>query len=237
METVTHALIDCNTACTVWKHSKFKDFFTTNRGQDIQDYYLQGLATLTKDELLLLISILWHIWNTQNTTLFKKSYSIENVEEFVMNYLEEYQEAQRINGADTPSADTSQQPSNSKPSSLHIISNDSISLFVDAALEHTNCVTGLGFVIKRGSNQVLASASIQKPSAPTSIFAEGQALLEGLSWCLSLQMQPNFIITDCLNLVTKVNGQWQDNSALSSLVSKIRQSFSNFPATSLHHLS
>ncbi|KAF4348744.1 hypothetical protein F8388_008548 [Cannabis sativa] len=104
-------------------------------------------------------------------------------------------------------------------------------------LEHTNCVTGLGFVIKRGSNQVLASASIQKPSAPTSIFAEGQALLEGLSWCLSLQMQPNFIITDCLNLVTKVNGQWQDNSALSSLVSKIRQSFSNFPATSLHHLS
>ncbi|KAF4374440.1 hypothetical protein F8388_015991 [Cannabis sativa] len=110
----------------------------------------------------------------------------------------EYQEAQRINGADSPSADTS-----------------------------------LGFVIKRGSNQVFASASIQKLGAPTPIFVEGQALLEGLSWCLSFQMQ----FTDCLNLVLKVNGQWQDNSALSSLVSKIRQSFSNFSAASLHHLS
>ncbi|KAF4353807.1 hypothetical protein G4B88_009401 [Cannabis sativa] len=61
--------------------------------------------------------------------------------------------------------------------------------------------------------------------------------MEGLSWCLSLHMQPKFIFTDCLNLVSKVIGKWKDNSALSSLVSKIRQSFSYFPASSLHHLS
>uniref|UniRef100_A0A803QSH6 Reverse transcriptase zinc-binding domain-containing protein n=1 Tax=Cannabis sativa TaxID=3483 RepID=A0A803QSH6_CANSA len=32
MESVTHALIDCNRARTVWKHSKFKEFFSAHRG-------------------------------------------------------------------------------------------------------------------------------------------------------------------------------------------------------------
>ncbi|KAF4363457.1 hypothetical protein F8388_016585 [Cannabis sativa] len=90
----------------------------------------------------------------------------------------------------------------------------------DATLDHNYYNTGLGLILKKGSNQVLPSASIQKPGDPASIFAEGQALLE-----------------DFLHIVSKVNGQWQDNSALSSLVLKIRQSFSNFPATSLHHIS
>ncbi|KAF4378507.1 hypothetical protein G4B88_027567 [Cannabis sativa] len=119
---------------------------------------------------------------------------------------------------------------------LHTIPTDNTALFVDATLDQSSSVTGLCFVFKQGSHQVLASASIRKPGAPTPIFAEGQALLEGLSWDLSLQLQPDLIFTDYLNLVSKVNGEWNDNFALSSLVSKIRQSFSNFPAASLHHL-
>uniref|UniRef100_A0A803NH34 RNase H type-1 domain-containing protein n=1 Tax=Cannabis sativa TaxID=3483 RepID=A0A803NH34_CANSA len=62
------------------------------------------------------------------------------------------------------------------------------------------------------------------------------ALLQGISWCIDSQLQPEFIFSDCLNLVTKVNGDWQDLSALSGLVSQIRLLFSNFPEASLKYL-
>ncbi|KAF4351330.1 hypothetical protein F8388_001543 [Cannabis sativa] len=58
----------------------------------------------------------------------------------------------------------------------------------------------------------------------------------GISWCIDSQLQPEFIFSDCLNLVTKVNGDWQDLSALSGLVSQIRLLFSNFPEASLKYL-
>ncbi|KAF4367771.1 hypothetical protein G4B88_011072 [Cannabis sativa] len=124
---------------------------------------------------------------------------------------------------------------NSQSSIPCIIQEDTPALYVDAALDQDNCVTGLGFVFKIGPHRVVASAKIHKPGSFTPIFAEGQALLEGISWCLSSQLRPEFIFTDCRNLVSKVNGHWKDQSALSSLVSKIRYS-SNFPDVSLKYL-
>ncbi|KAF4354581.1 hypothetical protein F8388_019566 [Cannabis sativa] len=96
--------------------------------------------------------------------------------------------------------------------------NDTPTLYVDAALDQDRCITGLGCVFKVGSHRIIDSAKIQKPGASSPIFAEAQALYHGLSWCLSSQLMPSFIFSDCLNLVSKVNGTWKDNSAISSLV-------------------
>ncbi|KAF4368638.1 hypothetical protein G4B88_020034 [Cannabis sativa] len=138
----------------------------------------------------------WHIWNTRNSLLFQKSYNSNNVEEF------EYKEAQQINCSDSSSTNPRQQQSSFTSASISSIPDNSTALFVDAALNQANCTTGLGFVFKKGPNQ----------------------------------LKSNLIFTDCLNLVSKVNGTWKDQSALSSLVSKIRQSISNFPDASLQHL-
>ncbi|KAF4384443.1 hypothetical protein G4B88_028517 [Cannabis sativa] len=94
----------------------------------------------------------------------------------------------------------------------------------------------LGFVFKVGPHCIIDSASIQKPGASSPILAEAQALYHGLSWCLSSQLLPRFVFSDCLNLVSKVNSIWKDNSVLSSLVAQIRLSFSNFPGVSFLHL-
>ncbi|KAF4396493.1 hypothetical protein F8388_005763 [Cannabis sativa] len=94
---------------------------------------------------------------------------------------------------------------------------------------------GLGFVFKIGLHRVVTSTKIHKPGASTPIFAESQAHLDGIAWCLSSQLKLEFMFTDCLNLVSKVNGHWKDQSTLSSLVLKIRHSFSNFPDASLKY--
>ncbi|KAF4403923.1 hypothetical protein G4B88_014379 [Cannabis sativa] len=113
---------------------------------------------------------------------------------------------------------------------------DTPALYVDATLDHDHCITGLGCIFKVGPHRIIASEKNLKPGASSPIFVEAQALLHGISWCLSSQLKPSFIFTDCLNLVSKVNRNWQDNSALSSLVAQIRHSFSDFPGVSFQYL-
>ncbi|KAF4402303.1 hypothetical protein G4B88_003224 [Cannabis sativa] len=96
--------------------------------------------------------------------------------------------------------------------------------------------TGAGFALKRGHQIVLASNGNRLPGVVSPIFSEGQALIHGLNWCLQNQFTPQVVFSDCLNLVSKVNGDWQDNSALSGLVSRIRLLFSNFPRASLQYI-
>ncbi|KAF4346150.1 hypothetical protein G4B88_021468, partial [Cannabis sativa] len=132
-----------------------------------------------------------------------------------------YQGDQLDSEAATISRNTQQQ----HPTTLH---PDTPSLYVDAALDHKNGLTGTGFIFKLGYQTVLASHCRPLPGAVSPIFAEGQALLQSLLWCLDSQLSPKFVFSDCLNLVSKVNSAWQDNSALSSLVSQIRLLFSNF---------
>ncbi|KAF4346552.1 hypothetical protein G4B88_011052 [Cannabis sativa] len=87
--------------------------------------------------------------------------------------------------------------------------------FMHAAIDHHNGLTGAGFVFKRGYQTVLASQYRRLPGVVSPIFSEGQALLQSLKWCIDSQFSPQVVFSDCLNLVSKVNGDWQDNSALS----------------------
>ncbi|KAF4350251.1 hypothetical protein G4B88_020464 [Cannabis sativa] len=127
----------------------------------------------------------------------------------------DYREAQHLHSQDISHSASHQHLFSSCP---EIIQEDTPTLYVDAALDQDRCITGLGCVFKVGSHRIIDSAKIQKPGASSPIFTEAQALYHGLSWCLSSQLMPGFIFSDCLNLVSKVNGTWKDNSAISSLV-------------------
>ncbi|KAM6593415.1 hypothetical protein CsatA_001118 [Cannabis sativa] len=116
------------------------------------------------------------------------------------------------------------------------LSHQKFQASLNAALDHHTGLTGAGFVFKRGYQTVLASQFRRLPGVVSPIFSEGQALLQSLKWCIDSQYTPQVVFSDCLNLVSKVNGDWQDNSALSGLVSCIRLLFSNFPGASLQFL-
>ncbi|KAF4386083.1 hypothetical protein F8388_016335 [Cannabis sativa] len=89
----------------------------------------------------------------------------------------------------------------------------------------------------QGLSHIQESARIFKPGASSPIFAEAQALYEGLQWCLSSNLTPRFIFSDCINLVSKVNGMWHDYSPLSTLIQQIRTFLSSFPEATLMHVS
>ncbi|KAF4368399.1 hypothetical protein F8388_019116 [Cannabis sativa] len=178
--------------------------------------------------------LLFGIWNARNSILFKniilltmwkKLWSIICRNTVLLNTPNNTQHSEA-----TPIPHTSHQH---LPPSL---SPDTPALFVDAAIDHHNGLTGAGFVFKRGYQTVLASQYRRLPGVVSPIFSEGQALLQSLKWCIDSQFSPQVVFSDCLNLVSKVNGDWQDNSAISGLVSRIRMLLSNFPGASLQFL-
>ncbi|KAF4356778.1 hypothetical protein F8388_004637 [Cannabis sativa] len=176
------------------------------------------------------------IWNSRNSILFNKSGVTNNVEEIVVNYLQDYSAAQCKHQDDNLHSEATHTPPASQHQHPPSLSPETPSLFVDAAIDQQNGITGTGFIFKHGFQAVLASHYHQLPGAVSPIFAEGQALLQSLKWCIDSQFSPQIVFSDCLNLVSKVNGAWQDNSALSGLVSQIRLLFSNFPGASLQFL-
>ncbi|KAF4391432.1 hypothetical protein G4B88_005503 [Cannabis sativa] len=158
------------------------------------------------------------------------------LKQIVVNYLHEYSAAQHSQQHDTQPSEVTSIPHSSHQHLPPSLSPDTPALFVDAAIDHHNGLTGAGFVFKRGYQTVLASQYRRLPGVVSPIFSEGQALLQSLKWCIDSQFSPQVVFSDCLNLVSKVNGDWQDNSALSGLVSRTRLLFSNFPGASLQLL-
>ncbi|KAF4404311.1 hypothetical protein G4B88_014767 [Cannabis sativa] len=214
-ESVSHALIGCPRAKSIWKASSFKQFYLSYYRSDIKDFLLQ---------------------NTRNSILFKKNHTTNNVEEFVVNYLQEYKDAQHSQQHDSQPSEDSNIPQSSHQLRPPSLSPETPALFVDAATDQLKSLTGAGFVFKRGHQTVLASNFSKLLGVVSPIFSEGQALLQSLNWCIDSQFTPQVVFSDCLNLVSKVNGDWQDNSALSGLVSRIRLLFSNFPGASLQFI-
>ncbi|KAF4392642.1 hypothetical protein F8388_003062 [Cannabis sativa] len=151
--------------------------------------------------------------------------------DYVSSFLQDYQEAQIHSTVST----TSRSPSPAAPD--QILTPSTTALFVDAALSQNASATGLGMVFVQGVSHIHQFASINKSGASSPIFAEAQALAEGIQWCLSSNLKPDYIFSDCLNLVSKVKGNWHDHSPLSSLVHQIRTFLSRFPEASLLHIS
>ncbi|KAF4396360.1 hypothetical protein G4B88_019160 [Cannabis sativa] len=150
---------------------------------------------------------------------------------FTRQTTQDYQEAQIHSSVYTVSGSPS-------PAVLdQLLTPSTTALFVDAALSLNASATGLGMVFVQGMSHIHHYASINKSGASSPIFAEAQALAAGLQWCLSSNLTPEYIFSDCLNLVSKVKGNWHDHSPLSTLVHQIRTFLSRFPEASLLDVS
>ncbi|KAF4349724.1 hypothetical protein G4B88_030938 [Cannabis sativa] len=229
-KSVSHALLHCTGVKSIWHHSNFKKFFVDHYRLDIKDFYLLSLSFIPRNNLPLFLGIIWQIWNIRNAHLFQKPTPLTNVQDTVASFLQDYQDAQAHSSG-------SEQTTTHCPFVLdHIFAPSTTALFVDAALNTNTPATGIGMVFMQGLSRVQHSARIFKPGASSPLFAEAQALYEGLNWCVSSNLQPRFVFSDCINLISKVNGNWHDNSPLSSLVHRIRTFLSSFPEATLLHV-
>uniref|UniRef100_A0A803PKB0 Reverse transcriptase domain-containing protein n=1 Tax=Cannabis sativa TaxID=3483 RepID=A0A803PKB0_CANSA len=116
----------------------------------------------------------------------------------------------------------------------HILLPSTTALFVDATLS-TNAPTTYWDGFMQGPPHIQQPPDFQtRASSP--ILPSAQALCEGLQWCLSSNLTPRFIFSDCINLVSKVNGNWHDYSPLSTLVHR-RNLPLQLPSVTLSHVS
>uniref|UniRef100_A0A803PLJ8 Reverse transcriptase zinc-binding domain-containing protein n=1 Tax=Cannabis sativa TaxID=3483 RepID=A0A803PLJ8_CANSA len=153
-ESVSHALIGCPRAKSIWKASSFKQFYMSHYRSDIKDFLLQAFQMLNKQNFQIFITFIWQIWNTRNSNLFKKNHTTNNVEEFVVNYLQEYKEAQHSQQQDSQPAEVSPIPQSAHQHRPPPLSPETTALFVDAATDQLRNLTGVGFVLKGSSNSI-----------------------------------------------------------------------------------
>ncbi|XP_060967332.1 uncharacterized protein LOC115719982 [Cannabis sativa] len=159
-----------------------------------------------------------NIWKLSRFKIFYHDHRRTDIHEFYLQAMQliskhdfslfDYNEAQQNNRVGHSVLASNQLTHYSQLFSVDDFHEDSPALFVDAALDHKHGLTGIGFIFKIGHHQIIASENRLLPGASTPIFAE----------------------------VSKVNGDWQDHSTLSGLVSQIRLFFSNFSDASLKYL-
>ncbi|KAH9699249.1 zf-RVT domain-containing protein [Citrus sinensis] len=71
LETVFHALVRCKVTKKIWKITRFEDDLKGSVEQDILSLLIGLKQRRSKDDIELLVSILWMIWNARNNWLFK----------------------------------------------------------------------------------------------------------------------------------------------------------------------
>ncbi|KAM6583339.1 hypothetical protein CsatB_010341 [Cannabis sativa] len=223
----THALLHCSRAGKVWKHSSFFHFYSNNKNCDIKEFMLRGYDFLSKDQFVTFLGLLWSIWNNRNKAIFYSNrdhdYCLENS---VSCYLQEYREAQHC---------ISPRSATSQSSSTPQVPPNMYQLNVDAALLPSSNKHGYGAVITNSRGEVVASLSSPSKSGLPPIFAEAEALLRALSWCQAVRFPLAIIVSDCQNLVHRIQKFSHDRSALSGYISKIVSSLLPFPGASVHY--
>uniref|UniRef100_A0A803PV88 Reverse transcriptase domain-containing protein n=1 Tax=Cannabis sativa TaxID=3483 RepID=A0A803PV88_CANSA len=230
VETVTHALLDCSRAAKIWKASPFRTFYLSNRYVDVKEFMLNGFDQLNKDSLSLLLSIMWAIWNSRNKKLFANSdMAPTDIVAWTHTFISDYQEAlSNVN----------------RYKSARILQRNDIDVTVpvnsyrlntDAALSTERSKLGIGAVVKDWKGCVVANLAIPAAGALQSTLAEALALKAGLNWCQHIKIPLALVETDSKLLVDKVLGGKNDLSALSDIVTDIRNSLSFFPNVILRH--
>ncbi|KAM6586956.1 hypothetical protein CsatA_009561 [Cannabis sativa] len=94
-EIVTHALLDCSSSAKIWKASPLRNFYSSHRHTGIKELLLSSFLQLNKENLSLLLSTVWAIWNFRNKKLFaNSSLAPVDVVAWINSFLSDYREAQ-----------------------------------------------------------------------------------------------------------------------------------------------
>ncbi|XP_060962206.1 uncharacterized protein LOC115708945 [Cannabis sativa] len=149
LDSNTHSLITCSRAGKFWKNYSFSNFYFTNNKCDIKEFLLRGFEHFDKDNFTLFLGSVWAIWNRRNKAIFTNhNYTDLDVEASVLNYLQEYRDAQlKIN---TPSSLTQSSSTNLQPPS------GMFQLNVDVALFSSSNNHGYGAIVTDSTGQVIA---------------------------------------------------------------------------------
>ncbi|XP_024038343.1 uncharacterized protein LOC112097373 [Citrus clementina] len=153
LETIFHALVGCKVVQKIWKITRFEDDLKDSVEQDMLSLLIELKLRRSKDDIELLVTILWMIWNARNNWIFK---GVNDIPHVTVSKAEAVLEAFRR--TQLPAATHIDIQSSSKLKAWKPPQRGYFKVNVDAATNLEKQIAGLGAVIRDEAGNVIAAA-------------------------------------------------------------------------------
>uniref|UniRef100_A0A803PE40 Reverse transcriptase domain-containing protein n=1 Tax=Cannabis sativa TaxID=3483 RepID=A0A803PE40_CANSA len=237
-ESIGHALFQCKHAKAVWRHFNYPIDFNKAQNMVGGDYIFHLATLLSQQELELVFVIMWVIWTDRNKINHGESrrdgMALAN---YATNYMENYHKANNrptaVTEPVTP-AQISTLPTEGipwKPPDMY-----GLKLNVDAAVNPTSKVLGVGAIVRNYKGEVMAAMSKLVQGCFRSDEMEAKALFHALNWISQLPLSVTLVETDALRVSNFLNHETWDLSCFSDIIFDVRCLLSSFSRIVISHV-
>ncbi|XP_060969930.1 uncharacterized protein LOC133037124 [Cannabis sativa] len=244
-ESIGHALFTCTYARAVWRHSGLLFDWRLSSATYKGDYICHLSTIYSKPEMEQIMCTLWAIWTERNQVVHnKKAKLAQATASFALTYLNNYKSAQSKYQPAASSDFSNQQlqqhllPTVRPPAAppWQPPPAGAFKLNVDAAVDTSKNVTGVGAVIRASSGSVIAALSKQLVGNFKSHEMEALALFHSLNWALQQQLPLSQVETDALMVATALQAPFNSKSAFNDILVDISCLLSFFPNVTVSHV-
>ncbi|KAL9411912.1 hypothetical protein AB3S75_045503 [Citrus x aurantiifolia] len=230
VETVSHALVECNMARKIWSYSNLAEEFRGLHRCDIVWLLQFWPRQHAKVEGAEVAALLWAIWNARNKWLFEgkqenPSRVVANAEAIVESFKKVRQPAIVYK--------TKRNAEKQKQWSPPPIGWQKVN--VDAAVDVENQMAGLGVVV-RDSEGNCRAATIKSLRLPGSVaMAEATAMEWGLQVAEKANISFGIFESDSLEVIDLLNKKSSSLTEIGWLISDIQENLQNFQNFKAQH--
>ncbi|KAM6542266.1 hypothetical protein CsatB_006713 [Cannabis sativa] len=244
-ESVGHALFTCKYARAVWRHSGLLFDWRLSSAMYKGDYICHLSTIYSKPEMEQIMCTLWAIWTERNQVVHNKKAKLAQVTaSFALTYLNNFKSAQsKYQPAASPEFSNQQLQQQPLPTVRPPAAPPcqpppagAFKLNVDAAVDTSKNVTGVGAVIRTSSGSVVAALSKQLVGNFKSHEMEALALFHSLNWALQQQLPLSQVETDALIVATALQAPFNSKSAFNDILVDISCLLSFFPNVTVSHV-
>uniref|UniRef100_A0A803QG78 Reverse transcriptase domain-containing protein n=1 Tax=Cannabis sativa TaxID=3483 RepID=A0A803QG78_CANSA len=243
-ETVGHAFFGCKYAKAMWKFSGFTFDWSKASSMHKGDYLIHLSNLHSQAELEQIICNLWSLWTKRNRVVHgHKAKSAKELSLFATNYMLhfrsaqlKYQQSPQISGASTAT--------NSAPHTASCRPNVPwktppscvVKLNIDAAVDRSTKVTGLGAVFRDSMGMVVAAFSKKLLGSFEPHEMEALALFHGVHYALHFQFPQLQIETDALRVKNALYIPTAACSTFNDIIMDVSSLLSFFPNVNVSHV-
>ncbi|XP_019151902.1 PREDICTED: uncharacterized protein LOC109148623 [Ipomoea nil] len=193
-EDVLHALVFCEYSTLVWNITQLP---ITNIATDSFSTWLMGaLAVLTGEQTRLLVVVLYHIWRSRNSSVWKGSMMRPaDIWRAVVASLQAYGAAQHRQAPPAPAPPTGTD------------THGSLRCYVDAGFRQDTREATYGIVLISPEGSFIVTKNGKLPFCFSPLMAEAQTYKEAISWLLGRNVTLVCLLTDCMVLRTTLQQQ------------------------------
>ncbi|KAH9758687.1 hypothetical protein KPL71_016758 [Citrus sinensis] len=230
LETVFHALMGCKVVQKIWKITRFEDDLKDCVDQDILSLLIGLKLRRSNDDLELLVSILWVIWNARNKWIFKRVKESPQVTVYKAEaVLEAFRRTQ------IPAATHIDKQRSPMLKAWNPPQKGFYKVNVGAATNSEKQIAGLGAVIRDEDGNVIAAAVKVSKFYGDVCFAEAEAVEWGLQVARNACIESLIVESDAKEIVKLVNNNRGYRSEILWTISEVQKMLKSFSSVCVQY--